>query len=151
MARMHSRRKGQAGSKRPMRTAPPEWMELSKDEIIAKIVELANEGKHAAIIGQILRDSYGVPDVKLATGKKIYEIIREQKLAKQVPDDLRFLITKALRLRKHLEENRKDLHNKRGMKLVEQKIHRLSKYYKRRGVLDPKWRYRPDTAAILLR
>lgn len=151
MARMHSRRKGKAGSTKPMRESAPEWCEFSSEELEAKVIELAKAGNHSAMIGTILRDSYGVPDFRLATGKRLTTVLKDNDLQRQIPEDLRFLIQKALKLRKHLEENRKDLHNMRGMKLVEQKIHRLSKYYKRQGILDLKWRYRPETAAILLK
>ena len=151
MARMHSRRKGKAGSTYPVNATHPDWCPLTVSEIDERIVSLANAGNHAAQIGSLLRDRYGVPSVKLATGKRVMDILKEHNLQRQIPEDLRFLIQKALRVRKHLETNKKDLHNNRRMRLVEQKIHRLSKYYKSKGILDTKWRYRPETAAILLR
>ena len=61
------------------------------------------------------------------------------------------LIKKAIRLRKHLEAHRKDLHNKRALQLTESKIWRLQKYYKRKGVLPADWEYKPETAEFLIR
>ena len=65
------------------------------------------------MIGLILRDRYGVPDVKMVTGKRIGDILKENKVSSEIPEDLRDLMVKALGLRKHLGENAKDLHNKR--------------------------------------
>ena len=58
------------------------------------------------------------------------------------------LIKKAARLTAHLEKNRKDLHNKRALQIVEAKIHKLSRYYKREGVLPPNWKYEPKKSII---
>ncbi len=81
------------------------------------ILDLRKEGASGSRIGLILRDRYGVPDVKLALGKRIGDILRENKVASEIPEDLRDLMSKALGLRKHLGENKKDLHNKRQPQL----------------------------------
>ena len=47
-------------------------------------------------------------------------------------------------IRKHLEANKKDMPAKRGLQLTDSKIRRLAKYYKKKGVLDAKWRYNAD-------
>jgi small subunit ribosomal protein S15 len=57
---------------------------------------------------------------------------------------------KALGLRKHLGENKKDLHNKRQLNLVESKIRRLVRYYKGSKKLQPDFVYKPETTEILL-
>lgn len=51
-------------------------------------------------------------------------------LAPQIPEDLYFLIKKAVTMRKHLERNRKDKDTKFKLILVEARIHRLARYYK---------------------
>lgn len=66
------------------------------------------------------------------------------------PEDLTALVRKAVNIRRHLEENPKDLHNRRGLMLVESKIRRLVKYYKRKGVFPPNFKYQPDKAGLLL-
>jgi len=63
---------------------------------------------------------------------------------------LKNLIVKALGLRKHLAENKKDVHNKRQMQLTESKIRRLVRYYVSSGKLAKGWVYKPETAEILL-
>ena len=50
---------------------------MSVEEIQAKIVELAKDGKQSAIIGNILRDAYGIPSVKLVTGKSVSSIMKD--------------------------------------------------------------------------
>ena len=51
-------------------------------------------------------------------------------LAPELPEDLYFLIKKAVSCRKHLERNRKDKDGKFRLILVESRIHRLARYYK---------------------
>ena len=56
----------------------------------------------------ILRDLYGIPDVKLASGKSISQILKEKKIGKELPDDLLALMKKSVQIRKHLEDNKKE-------------------------------------------
>ena len=71
-------------------------------------------------------------------------------LAPEIPEDLYFLIKKAVSVRKHLERNRKDKDGKFRLILIESRIHRLSRYYKTVGVLPPTWRYESATASTLV-
>ena len=137
---MHARRRGKSGSKHPVERQHPEWS-LKPEEIEELIIKLAEEGKQPATIGLILRDSYGVPDVKAALGKKITKILEEHDLLPEIPEDLSNLLDKRANLMKHLSENKRDLHNRRRLQLIEAKIRRLVKYYKREGRLPEKWRY----------
>jgi small subunit ribosomal protein S15 len=114
------------------------------------IITLKKEGYSSSRIGLILRDRYGVPDVKLIMGKRIDQILKENGLQSEIPEDLRNLIQKALGLRKHLGENKNDLHNKRQLQLTESKVRRLVKYYVSSGRLPSDWSYKPETAEILL-
>ncbi len=148
MARMHARRKGKSGSKRVYRDGPPEWLEISAEEVERRVVELYNEGYEPSQIGMILRDRYGVPSVRQVTGKKITKILKEHNVEMKYPEDLKALIKKALRLRRHLEVHKKDKHNRRGLQLIEAKIWRLSNYYKEKGVLPPDWKYDPERLRI---
>lgn len=150
MARLHSRKRGSSGSKRPLRTEVPNWVNLTPEEIENKIVEMAKEGKQSAIIGTILRDSYGIPDVKLITGKSISQIMKENNVYPEIPEDLFNLMKRAINLRNHLEQNPKDLHSRRGLQLIESKIRRLVKYYRNTKVLPAKWRYSPEKARLLV-
>jgi len=128
-------------------------MEKEKDAqwVEAQVVELAKAGNTPSMIGKILRDQYGIPLVRVIANKRILTILRENDLERRVPEDLRNMIAKAVTMRRHLEENKKDFVSKRGLQLVESKIHRLSKYYRKTKVLPADWKYSPDQAAVLLR
>ncbi|MHA1231947.1 MAG: 30S ribosomal protein S15 [Candidatus Helarchaeota archaeon] len=152
MGRMHSPRRGKSSSHRPPHPKYPQWAGLqSKEEVENMILKLAKEGYNSAMIGLILRDTYGVPLSRLITGKRITEILKENDLAMEIPEDLYNLIKRAINLRRHLEEHRKDFAGKRGLILMESKIHRLSKYYRRKGILPPDWKYDYKRAATLIR
>ena len=147
---MHTRRKGQAGSKKPIRSEPPKWSNTNKEEIENTIQQLASGGKHSRDIGMILRDRYGVPDVTLVTGKKIGQILKEKNVAPKVPEDIQSIILNVLDLNKHLLKNKKDVHNKRSLNNMISKIRRLEKYYHREGVLPEDWKFSIQRAEMLI-
>lgn len=60
-------------------------------------------------------------------------ILRKHGLAPEIPEDLYHLIKKAVSMRKHLEQFRKDRDGKFRLILVESRIHRLARYYKVKG------------------
>ena len=129
--------------------AKKEFVELKPAEINEAIVHLANEGHSASEIGMILRDQYGIPKIGKVVGKKLWEILKENKLAPAIPEDLMSLIRKSVVRRGHMERNKKDMSAKRGLMLTVSKIRALEKYYKKKGKLPMKWRYSPETAALL--
>ena len=131
MARMHSRKKGKSGSKKPIKKSVPVWSRYKSNEVELLITKLAKEEKSGSQIGMILRDSYGIPDIKSVTKKKIGRILKEKDLVKDIPEDLMALIKKVFLIRKHMEENKHDYTGLRGLQLTESKIKRLTKYYKR--------------------
>ena len=151
MARMHTRRKGKSCSKRPMVSENPAWVPLSATEIEDLIAKLAKDGIVSAKIGLILRDQYGVPDVKLATGKTVTKIMAEKNVMPSLPEDLSNLMRRAISLNGHLKENRGDISNKRGLNMIEAKIRRLERYYKRNGVLPADWKYSLKNAELMLK
>jgi small subunit ribosomal protein S15 len=144
------RRKGKSQSTRPARITPPRWVRFEVSEIEELVAELARKGYGPSMIGVILRDQYGIPLVKPLTGKSILEILRENGLAPQIPEDLMNLIKKAVNIRRHLSEHPKDTNSMKGLVEVESKIRRLVKYYKREGVLPPDWTYDPEKAKLLV-
>jgi small subunit ribosomal protein S15 len=141
MARIHARRKGASRSKKPLLAPAPAWLQYKKEEIEALVVKLAKQGHNSAQIGAVLRDSYGVPEVQKSTGKKITVILTENKLLAETPEDIQALLKRAIQAKKHLDKNKKDVHSKRGLQLIESKIRRLAKYYKREGRLPKNWKY----------
>ncbi|MCD6229288.1 MAG: 30S ribosomal protein S15 [Candidatus Diapherotrites archaeon] len=151
MARMHARKRGKSGSTRPASKSIPQWVEFSTKEIEKTILDLNDEDKTQSEIGLILRDNYGVPSTKLITGKRIGEILSDNGVKVEYPEDMMNLIVKAVNLRKHMAKNPKDNHNKRGLELIEAKIKRLVKYYKKTGKIPAEWKYNPEKAAIMVK
>lgn len=150
MARMHTRKKGQSGSKRPLRSQPAAWSNTNKEEVEKAIVQLAGQGKRSSEIGLTLRDRYGVPDIKILTGKKLLTIMKENNLSPKIPEDIYNLMVKVLELNKHLVKNPNDLHNKRSLNNKESKIRRLEKYYHNQGILPADWKYSLARAEMLI-
>ncbi|GIU71864.1 MAG: 30S ribosomal protein S15 [Candidatus Nitrosocaldaceae archaeon] len=144
MARTHAHRKGKSHSIRPVKP-DLSFVTMDKDQIIDLIVKFGKEGLSSSEIGIKLRDEYGIPLVKPIVGKSINEILEENGIKGELPEDLSNLLKKALRLQQHLREHPTDRNNIRSLELIEAKIHRLSKYYKQKGLLPTKWKY---TAAI---
>ena len=151
MARMHARKKGRSSSKKPFGKSKHVWMKYKTDEIEKIVIKLAKEGKSSAKIGLTLRDQYGIPDVKKATKKNISQIMRENDVYPPLPEDLIDLMRRASLVRKHLESNKRDKHSRRGLNLIESKIHRLTKYYKKKNVIPKDWKYEPEKAKIIVR
>ena len=150
---MHTRRRGSSGSDRPVADEPPEWSDVDSEDIESRVVELAEQGHDPSQIGMKLRDEgvkgTPVPNVKLATGKKVTTILEEHDAKPDLPEDLRNLMERAIRLRRHLEENNNDAQNKRALQNTESKIRRLVSYY-RGGELDEEFTYSYDVAVDLL-
>jgi small subunit ribosomal protein S15 len=150
MARLHSRKHGKSGSTRPARLEKPVWIERSAEEVEAEVVRLAKKGLSKSMIGIQLRDAYGVPLVKVVTGKKVSDILEGNELENPLPEDLTNLIKKALNLRTHLENNKRDLEAKKGLQRTESKIYRLVKYYKKKKVLAPDFKYDSEHVRTLV-
>ncbi|MFB6074619.1 MAG: 30S ribosomal protein S15 [Haloarculaceae archaeon] len=153
MARMHTRRRGSSGSDRPVADEPPEWSDVDADAVEERVVELAEQGHPPSEIGLKLRDEgvqgTPVPDVSLATGKKVTEILEAHDAEPEIPEDLRNLMARAVRLREHMDENPGDHQNKRALQNTEAKIRRLVDYY-RGDELDEEFTYSYDEAVELL-
>lgn len=150
MARMHSRKHGRAGSRKPSERTAPTWVQLSKEEITDLVIKLAREGHDEAAIGRMLRDGSGVPSVRNITGSTISQILVNAKLAGEYPRDLMDLIKRAVRMHKHIKTNGTDIHNESILRRTESKIKRLVKYYRGKK-LPANWKYDPEQAALLVK
>lgn len=148
MARMHSRKHGKHGSKKPPKRRHT-WLIYDREEVEALIAKLAKEGKTNAGIGLMLRDQYGVPDVR-ALGLKVSRVSKAT-VKKEVPEDIYNLMKRAVNLRKHLEQNHGDAKAIHGLELLESKIRRLGKYYARTGKLQKDWKYSVEQARLLVK
>ena len=145
---MPKKEKGRSHSTRPVSRRPPSWCKYQPEEVEAFIIKLAKEGHSLSKIGTILRDQYAIPLVKPITGKSISDILKAAEMAPSMPEDLANLVKKAQRLAVHMDKNKSDLHNKRAMQVIEARIHKLSRYYKREGVLPKNWKYKAKVASI---
>ncbi len=150
MARMHTRKKGKAKSRKAFNKPAPSWVKLSKEEISALVAKLATEGKRESEIGQILRDQHGIPSAKALTGRTVSQMLAGEKLTPKYPSDLMDLIKRAVGMRKHLKQNKKDTINRHSLELVESKINRLVRYYRGKK-LPQRWSYDPEQAELLVK
>ena len=114
------------------------------------ICKFSKKGLTPSQIGVLLRDNHGVAQVGTVTGSKVLRILKGHGLAPEIPEDLYHLIKKAVSVRKHLERNRKDKDSKFRLILIESRIHRLARYYKRAKKLPPNWKYESSTASALV-
>ena len=150
MGRMHSKGKGIAKRSLPYRKAPPSWVQISASDLTEQIVKMARRGQSPSQIGVVLRDQYGIPQVKGVTGSKILRILKVQGVAPQLPEDLYHMIKKAVNIRKHIEKFRADRDGKFRLILVESRIHRLARYYRKSKALPPTFRYQSKKADTLI-
>lgn len=150
MGRMHGNGKGKAASALPFRRTPPSWVKIATRDVVETVCKLAKKGLPPSQIGMQLRDSMGIAQVKNVTGRKILRLLKHNGLAPEIPEDLYCLIKRAVSMRKHLERNRTDMDTKFRLILVESRIHRLARYYKRVKQLPPTWKYESSTASSMV-
>lgn len=150
MARMYSRKKGKHGSKKPPVKVVPKWVKMKPADIEEIVVKLAKERKGSAVIGSILRDQYGIPDSRLVTKKPITQIMQENKLYPDMPEDLMSLFKKAVLLHEHSAKNKKDKKAVKGLEHLESKIRRLVRYYAKEGKVSKDFRYDPEKVKLIV-
>lgn len=148
MARIHAHRRGKSHSTRPTSSRVPQWVTYSPDELVTIIVKLSKDGLSPSEIGTKLRDEYSIPLVTPLLGKSITEILAEHEVKPALPEDLDRLMRRARSLQDHLKAHPADHKNVRSLELLEAKIHRLSKYYKRNERLLPSWKYSAVVAQL---
>jgi small subunit ribosomal protein S15 len=148
MTRQYSHKRGKSHSIRPAYKLSPQWVTYTPEEVTSLIMKMANDEVIPSKIGIKLRDEYGIPLQKQITGKNVTEILKENNFVAKTPPDLENLIRKATNLQEHLKTHKKDGKNVRSLELAEARIHRLSKYYKEKGLLDKSWRYKTTVAQL---
>ena len=126
----------------------PSWVTYSSDEITTLIVKFARDGLNPSQIGLKLRDQYNIPLTKPLVSKSVTQILKENKLLQPLPDDLNRILKNSKALQEHLKKNRGDRKNVRSLELQEAKIHRLSKHYKKKGILPLTWKYSAAVAQL---
>ena len=114
----------------------------------ALVIKLAKEGLSPSLIGARLRDEYGIPLTRPITGKSVSKILMENKIFPAFPPDLQNLLDRSIRVQKNLETFHADRRNVRSLELIEAKIYRLAKYYKRLGVIPNDFKYKTVVAQL---
>ena len=148
MGRMHTHRHGKSHSMRPATLRVPSWITLTPAEIEALVVKYAKDGLTPSQIGIKLRDQHSIPLIKPITKKGINQILEENDLKADMPEDLENIVNRAVGLQKHLKENKGDNRNVRSLELIEAKVHRLSVYYKRIERIPKTWKYKSVVAQL---
>ncbi|HEX2615785.1 MAG TPA: 30S ribosomal protein S15 [Nitrososphaera sp.] len=141
MARIHVHTHGKSHSIRPTSKSSPSWITQSPEQVSSLVVQMSKDGMSPSEIGLKLRDEHAIPLVKPVVGKSLTQLLSDNNIKTDMPEDLDKLVNKALGLQKHLKIHNSDSRNVRSLELVEAKIHRLSKYYKRTGKLQKNWKY----------
>ena len=148
MGRVHTHRHGKSHSIRPIILTSPSWVSQDPKQIEELVIKYAKEDFSPSQIGIKLRDQHAIPLVRSITKKGIIQILEENKLKPEIPEDLDNIVKKAISLQKHLKSNKGDYRNVRSLELIEAKVHRLTVYYKRIGQLDKNWKYKSVIAQL---
>ena len=148
MGRMHTHRHGKSHSIRPSTLRAPSWITLSPAEIEELVIKYSKDGLTPSQIGIKLRDQHSIPLIKPITKKSIGEILEENDLKAEMPEDLENIVKKAVGLQKHLKANKGDRRNVRSLELIEAKVHRLSVYYKKIERIPKNWKYKSVVAQL---
>ena len=148
MGRLHTHNHGKSHSTRPIELKKPSWVTQSPKEIEEIIIKYGKDGLTASQIGVKLRDQHAIPLVKPILNKGIVQVLDENKITPELPEDLNNIVVKAVGLQKHLKSNKSDNLNVRSLELIEAKVHRLSVYYKKIGRIPKNWKYKSVVAQL---
>ena len=148
MGRLHTHNHGKSHSTRPIELKKPSWVTQSPKEIEEIIIKYGKDGLTASQIGVKLRDQHALPLVKPILKKGIVQVLDENKITPELPEDLNNIVVKAVGLQKHLKSNKSDNLNVRSLELIEAKVHRLSVYYKKIGRIPKNWKYKSVVAQL---
>ena len=148
MGRLHTHNHGKAHSIRPIESKFSSWVKQDPKEIEELVIKYAKDGQTPSQIGIKLRDQHAIPLVKPIINKTISDILDQNDLKSEIPEDLNNIVTKAVGLQKHLKSNKNDRRNIRSLELIEAKVHRLSVYYKKIGRIPKNWKYKSVIAQL---
>ena len=129
-------------------TMKSDWVKLTPEQIGKLVVEMNKEGLNASQIGIKLRDEHAISSINSVTGKTMKQFMEENGINQEIPEDLEALVKRALSLQNHLKSNKGDRKNVRSLELLEAKVHRLSKYYKKKNIIPKNWKYKSVIAQL---
>lgn len=144
---MHGNSKGKSQSVKPI-IMKSDWVKITPEQIGKLIVEMTKEGLNPSQIGTKLRDEHAISSIKAVTGKKMKQLMIENDVKQEIPEDLEALVKRAVSLQNHLKSNKGDRKNVRSLELLEAKVHRLSKYYKKKNIISKDWKYKSVVAQL---
>ena len=98
MGRMHTHNHGKAHSIRPIELKKPDWIKMESKEIEELIVKYAKDGMTSSMIGLKLRDQHAIPLVKPILNKTISDVLKENDLVPEIPEDLNNIVLRAVNL-----------------------------------------------------
>jgi len=148
MGRLHTHNHGKAHSIRPIESKFSLWVKQDTKEIEDLVIKYTKDGLTPSQIGIKLRDQHAIPLVKPIINKTISDVLDQNDLKSEIPEDLNNIVTKAVGLQKHLKSNKNDRRNIRSLELIEAKVHRLSIYYKKIGRISKNWKYKSVIAQL---
>ena len=148
MGRLHTHNHGKSHSTRPIALKKPSWISQTPKEIEEIITKYGKEGLTPSQIGIKLRDQHAIPLAKPIINKGITQVLDENNLKSELPEDLASIVNKSVGLQKHLKNNKSDRRNVRSLELIEAKVHRLSVYYKKIGRIPKNWKYKSVVAQL---
>lgn len=105
----------------------PVWLKYTKEEVEAIILKIASKGATAEKIGLILRDQYGIPDVKIYR-LKIKEVLKDKFEEPTVIN----LKKKLDRVISHYKRNKKDKNAERSLVITKAKLKKREDYLKKK-------------------
>ena len=148
MGRLHTHNHGKAHSIRPIESKFSSWVKQDPKEIEDLVIKYTKDGHTPSQIGIKLRDQHAIPLVKPIINKTISDILDQNDLKSEIPEDLNNIVIKAVGLQNHLKSNKNDRRNIRSLELIEAKVHRLSVYYKKIGRIPKNWKYKSVIAQL---
>ena len=92
MGRLHSHNYGKSHSIRPLDPKPPSWIKQDAKEIEELIVKYAKDDLTVSQIGVKLRDQHSIPLVKPIIKKTISQVLEENDLKTDLPEDLNTIV-----------------------------------------------------------
>jgi small subunit ribosomal protein S15 len=129
----------------------PHWLNYKQEEVEQLIVNKHEKGFTKSQIGTILRDQYGIPSIKEVTKKNMSVILKERGVEETLPEDLIALYRKAVKLHIHVDKQKKDKHSMRSKVVLENRIKKLIKYYKKKKVLPNDFAYSLESARLIVK
>ena len=148
MGRLHTHNHGKSHSIRPIELKKPSWVTQTPEDIEQLIIKYAKDGLKQSQIGVKLRDQHAIPLVKPIIKKTISQVLEENNLQGDIPEDLNNIVMKAVNLQNHLKDNKSDSRNVRSLELIEAKVHRISTHYKKTGKIPENWKYKSVVAKL---